>query len=114
MLEKSRKILHRFSAVLLLMGVLACSLRAGAADGKAAVQPEGTPAVSLIAYEISIDEVVGTGGPEQMWTEEIRIGAKTADQTEMGAVSGMGAAVLVLAGLWYTQEKQKRKRVRQA
>ena len=101
MLDKGRKILHRFLAVLLLLGVTACSLSAEAADGAAA-----QPAVSLIAYEISIDEVAGTAGPEQMWTEEVRIGAKTSDQTEMGAVSGMGAAVLMLAGLWYTQEKQ--------
>lgn len=116
MLKKCRKKVQGFLAVILLLqGMLVFNLRTDAADmNVAARQKDG---VSLIAYEILIEEVTEAEETETPREEEIRMGAKTSDPTERRETSlwyagcGLGIAALLLAGAPGVQEKQKRKRV---
>lgn len=97
------------AAVLLSVGIFALGLVAGAADVEADVRHTDSPVASLIAYEISIDEIMEIDETE--WTEEIRMGAETSDQIKMDVInfwyvcSAVSVTVLVLA----TYGEQKRK-----
>lgn len=114
MLKKSGKTVRRLAAAFLLAtGIFASNpvTDAAAADTRQVNAPEA----SLLSYEVSIEEV--TGADEAVETEEIRMGARTAEKSQVQAFvfGNMCSAVILMllsAEALQKQKRQKRKRVR--